>query len=118
MTNWNECPAVEQTPGKVSGAWVFSGTRIPLFALYENLASGATVEDFVEWFPGVEEATGPSGARTRGEDAENGVGPLKLLFDQGTRSPRLDRRWRYRQACCPGLAARRRIETTIREIHD
>ena len=55
MTNWNECPAVEQTPGKVSGAWVFSGTRIPLFALYENLASGATVKEFVEWFPGVEE---------------------------------------------------------------
>ena len=55
MTNWNECPAVERTPGKVSGAWVFSGTRIPLFALYENLASGATVKQFVEWFPGVEE---------------------------------------------------------------
>ena len=54
MTNWNNCPAVEQVPGKVSGAWVFSGTRIPLFALYENLASGATVEDFVEWFPGVD----------------------------------------------------------------
>ena len=55
MTNWNECSAVEQTPGKVSGAWVFSGTRIPLFALYENLAGGATVREFVEWFPGVEE---------------------------------------------------------------
>ena len=55
MTNWNECSAVERTPGRVSGAWVFSGTRIPLFALYENLASGATVEQFVEWFPGVEE---------------------------------------------------------------
>lgn len=55
MTNWNECPAVERTPGKASGAWVFSGTRIPLFALYENLASGATVEQFVEWFPDVEE---------------------------------------------------------------
>ena len=46
---------MERTPGKVSGAWVFSGTRIPLYALYENLASGATVEQFVEWFPGVEE---------------------------------------------------------------
>ena len=55
MTNWNECPAVEQTPGKVSGAWVFSGTRIPFFALYENLAAGATVGEFVEWFQGVEE---------------------------------------------------------------
>ncbi|WP_419948888.1 DUF433 domain-containing protein [Candidatus Palauibacter sp.] len=55
MTIWNTCPAVEQVPGRVSGAWVFSGTRIPLFALYENLAGGATVEEFVEWFPGVDE---------------------------------------------------------------
>ncbi len=54
MTNWNTCPAVERTPGKVSGAWVFVGTRIPLSALYENLAGGATVDEFVEWFPGVE----------------------------------------------------------------
>lgn len=55
MTNWNTCPAVEQVPGRVSGAWVFSGTRVPLFALYENLASGATIEEFVEWFPDVDE---------------------------------------------------------------
>ena len=55
MTNWNNCPAVEQVPGRVSGAWVFSGTRIPLYTLYENLASGATVKEFVEWFPGVDE---------------------------------------------------------------
>lgn len=55
MENWNTCPAVERTPGKVSGAWVFAGTRIPLSALYENLASGATIKEFVEWFPGVDE---------------------------------------------------------------
>ncbi|MYE85913.1 MAG: DUF433 domain-containing protein [Gammaproteobacteria bacterium] len=55
MINWETCPAVERTPGKVSGAWVFSGTRIPLYSLYENLAAGATVKDFVEWFPGVDE---------------------------------------------------------------
>ena len=55
MTNWDTCPAVERKPGKVSGAWVFAGTRIPLSALYENLAGGATVDDFVEWFPGVDE---------------------------------------------------------------
>lgn len=55
MTNWDTCSAVERKPGKVSGAWVFAGTRIPLYALYENLASGATVEEFVEWFPGVDE---------------------------------------------------------------
>lgn len=53
--DWNTCPAVERTPGKVGGAWVFTGTRIPLHALYENLACGATVSDFVEWFPGVNE---------------------------------------------------------------
>ena len=56
MTNWDTCPAVEQTPGKVSGAWVFAGTRIPLYALYENLASGATINEFVEWFPEADEA--------------------------------------------------------------
>ncbi|MCY4232077.1 MAG: DUF433 domain-containing protein, partial [Alphaproteobacteria bacterium] len=53
MTDWTTCPAVERKAGKVSGTWVFTGTRIPLFALYENLAGGATVEAFVEWFPGV-----------------------------------------------------------------
>ncbi len=55
MTDWNTCPAVERVPGRVSGTWVFSGTRIPLFVLYENLASGATIDEFVEWFPGVDE---------------------------------------------------------------
>lgn len=49
------CPAVERTSGKVSGAWVFAGTRIPLYARYENLAGGATVREFIEWFPGVDE---------------------------------------------------------------
>ena len=55
MVNWDACAAVERRPGKVSGAWVFAGTRVPLASLYENLACGATVEQFLEWFPGVEE---------------------------------------------------------------
>ena len=55
MTIWDTCPAVERVPGRVSGRWVFSGTRIPLYALYENLAGGATIREFVEWFPGVDE---------------------------------------------------------------
>ena len=55
MTDWTTCPAVERKSGTVSGAWVFAGTRIPLFALYENLAAGATLGEFVEWFPGVDE---------------------------------------------------------------
>ena len=55
MTDWSTCPAIERKPGKVSGASTFAGTRIPLSALYENLASGAKVDEFVEWFPGVDE---------------------------------------------------------------
>lgn len=55
MTDWETCTAVERTPGRVSGAWVFAGTRIPLLALFENLACGATINEFVEWFPGVDE---------------------------------------------------------------
>ena len=53
MLDWKQCPAVEQVPGKVSGAWVFKGTRVPVRALFENLEGGATVEQFLEWFPGV-----------------------------------------------------------------
>lgn len=53
MLNWSQCSAVERVPGKVSGVWLFKGTRIPVKALFENLESGATVEDFMEWFPGV-----------------------------------------------------------------
>ena len=52
-TDWSKCPAVEREPGKVSGAWVFQGTRISARALFENLEGGASVDDVLEWFPGV-----------------------------------------------------------------
>ena len=52
--DWSACPAVERSPKKISGAWVFAGTRVPLYALFENLAGGATIDEFVEWFPGVD----------------------------------------------------------------
>ena len=51
--DWSQCDAVESVPGKVSGAWVFRGTRIPVAALFENLEDGASASQFVEWFPGV-----------------------------------------------------------------
>ena len=44
---------VERVPGKVSGAWLFRGTRVPVSALFENLEDGATINQFLEWFPGV-----------------------------------------------------------------
>jgi uncharacterized protein (DUF433 family) len=51
--NWINCDAVERQRDKVSGAWVFRGTRVPVAALFENLRDGATIDEFVSWFPGV-----------------------------------------------------------------
>lgn len=53
MNDWSSCPAVERDTERVSGAWVFRGTRVPVAALFENLEDGAQVTEFVEWFPGV-----------------------------------------------------------------
>ncbi|MEM7735652.1 MAG: DUF433 domain-containing protein [Deinococcota bacterium] len=53
MIDWSTCPAAERHPEKVSGAWVFRGTRVPIKALFENLEDGSTTEEFVAWFPGV-----------------------------------------------------------------
>jgi uncharacterized protein (DUF433 family) len=51
--DWSQCPAVESVPGKVSGAWVFRGTRIPVAAVFENLEDGLTVNEIVEMFDGL-----------------------------------------------------------------
>ena len=53
MLDWRNCEVVEQTPAIASGAWVFRGTRVPVRALFDNLEDGATVSQFLEWFPGV-----------------------------------------------------------------
>jgi uncharacterized protein (DUF433 family) len=46
--DWSNCPAVESVPGKMSGAWVFRGTRMPVAAVFENLEDGLTVDGIVE----------------------------------------------------------------------
>lgn len=51
--DWSTCPAVERQEGKVSGAWIFRNTRVPVRALFENLRDGATIDEFLEWFQGV-----------------------------------------------------------------
>jgi len=56
MLDWSECQAVERSPAKVSGSWLFAGTRIPVVALFQNLEEGASIGDFLEWFPGVTRA--------------------------------------------------------------
>lgn len=48
--DWSQCPAVESIPGKVSGAWVFRDTRMPVSIVFENLESGATIDEIMEWF--------------------------------------------------------------------
>ena len=53
MLDWITCPAVERAPDRVSGAWVFKGTRVPVKALFENIEEGASMDDFLKWFPGV-----------------------------------------------------------------
>jgi uncharacterized protein (DUF433 family) len=53
MIDWSSCPAVERDPARMSGAWVFKGTRVPIAALFENLEDDASVHQFLEWFPGV-----------------------------------------------------------------
>jgi len=53
MIDWSSCSAVERSPKKVSGDWLFTGTRVPVKALFQNIEDGATVGDFIDWFPGV-----------------------------------------------------------------
>ncbi len=53
MLDWSTCPAVERSADKVSGALVFRGTRVPVKALFENLEGGASLAEFLEWFPDV-----------------------------------------------------------------
>ena len=56
MKEWDRLDAVERAPDTVSGAWVFRNTRVPVAALFENLRDGATIDQFLEWFPGVTRA--------------------------------------------------------------
>jgi uncharacterized protein (DUF433 family) len=48
--DWSQCPAVESIPGKVSGAWLFKGTRMPVAIVFQNLEAGASIEEIMEWF--------------------------------------------------------------------
>jgi len=52
--DWSQCPAVESVPGKVSGAWVLRGTRMPVSAIFENIEAGANIDDIMEWFDGLD----------------------------------------------------------------
>src|SRR5580658_1512361 len=52
--DWSQCPVVESVPGKMSGAWVLKGTRMPVSAIFENLEAGANIDDIMKWFDGLD----------------------------------------------------------------
>lgn len=56
MAQTHSLNMLERHPDRVSGAWVFKGTRVPVSALFENLKDGASIDQFLEWFPGVSRA--------------------------------------------------------------
>ncbi len=49
ILDWSQCPAVESIPGKVSGAWVFKDTRLPVATVIENLED-LSVDEVMEQF--------------------------------------------------------------------
>ena len=51
VLDWSQCTAVESVPGKVSGAWVFKGTRTPVAIVFENLEDGMTLDEVIAQFP-------------------------------------------------------------------
>jgi uncharacterized protein (DUF433 family) len=54
ILDWSQCTAVESIPGKVSGAWVLKGTRMPVAAIFENLEAGASIDDIMQWYEGLD----------------------------------------------------------------
>ena len=88
MTDWSTCPAVERNPTKISGAWAFTGTRVPVYALFENLESGATVNQFLEWFPEVKKRQVAAVLKHEAEHLKAPNSHMKVLFDHGRSTAR------------------------------
>ncbi len=51
--DWSKCPVAERNPEIMSGAWVLRGTRMPISGVIENIQAGATIDDVMEWFAGL-----------------------------------------------------------------
>ena len=48
--DWSDCPAVWRDPGRMGGQWCFAQTRLPIAYLFEHLADGGSLDDFVDWY--------------------------------------------------------------------
>ena len=53
--SWGDCPGVQRDPERLAGAWTFGNTRLPLHAVFENLAGGATIHEVTRQFSVTEE---------------------------------------------------------------
>ena len=53
--NWGDCPGVDRDPDRLARAWTFDNTRLPLHAVFENLAGGATIQEVTRQFSVTEE---------------------------------------------------------------
>jgi uncharacterized protein (DUF433 family) len=51
--DWSQCESVESVPGKLGGAWVFRGTRIPVSVVFENMDDGLTISEIVALYEGL-----------------------------------------------------------------
>lgn len=49
------CEVVESNTEVMSVAPVIAGTRVSIAAIFENIESGASIQDIVSWFPGITE---------------------------------------------------------------
>lgn len=80
--DWSQCPTVESIPGKRSGAWVFKDTRMPVATVFENLESGASIDEIMEWFDVTrEQVVAVLEFAARSLDAPTPVHPLPKTAD-------------------------------------
>ena len=54
VLDWSRCPVVERVPGKMSCAWVLKDTRMPVATIFENLEAGASIDDVLAWYEGLD----------------------------------------------------------------
>ena len=86
--DWSQCAAVESVPGKVSGAWVFRGTRMPVATVFENLEAGASIDEIMEWFDLTrEQITEVLNFAARSLEVSALFPLMLILFDHGTPAP-------------------------------
>ncbi len=49
ILDWSQCLAVESVPDRLSGAWVFRDTRLPVATVFENLED-LSIEEVMEQY--------------------------------------------------------------------